>query len=106
MTPVLGAHDRLEELAVLHLNAEAGNGCALHDEVDRLAHPALAPEQVWAAFEDLVEAVRLRDGINDQIVRWDEVDDELTGPDRSEAAFQIACQRVDAALQRLLPGAP
>lgn len=56
-------------------------------------------------WEDYVEAVRERDGVATGVIHWSEVEPALVGPDRSEQAHQIACQRFDDALAALI-GAP
>ena len=92
---------RLEDLAVAWLNEQWTTAC----EVELTGLVAVGPaEETWALFGDLTEAVRLRNGLNDATVHWSEVNAALTGFDRSEAAWQIACQRADAAAHALLNG--
>jgi hypothetical protein len=92
---------RLEDLAVRHLNGEWTTAC----EIELTGLVAIRPaEETWGLFEDLTEAVRLRAGLNDSTVHWSEVNDRLTGSDRSYDAWQIACQRADEAARALLNG--
>ncbi|WP_214103168.1 hypothetical protein [Acrocarpospora catenulata] len=52
-----------------------------------------SPSPGSASVEEVLEALH-----------WSEVDDELTGPDRSEVAHDIACGRVTDAARVLLCG--
>lgn len=70
----------------------------------RLVHFSHDNESMWEAFEDFTQAVRLREGVATGALHWSEVDDSLTGPDRSEAAHDIACDRVTDAARVLLCG--
>jgi hypothetical protein len=92
---------RLEDLAVAWLNEQWTTAC----EIELTSLAAIGPaEETWQAFEDLCDAVRLRNGLDDPTVHWSEVNDALTGSDRSESAWQIACQRADDAARALLNG--
>ena len=91
----------LEALATAYANDERPKH-EIHQAVDRLAHPALTPAQAWAAFEDLADAVQLRDDVNEGRADWRQVCDEITGPDPSQAAYEIACERVEDAARALL----
>ncbi|MCW2768159.1 MAG: hypothetical protein JWO11_4118 [Nocardioides sp.] len=100
-TVAVTATQRLEDLAALWLNDQ----WATHHETELHTLAGDRPEHhTWSAFEDLAEAVRLRNGLNDGPAHWSEVDDSLTGWDRSTAAWDIACGRVDDAAHTLLNG--
>ncbi|NJP24402.1 hypothetical protein FLW53_09340 [Microbispora sp. SCL1-1] len=96
------AAERLEDLAVRYLNED----WTTSDETElyHFAHHDRAEEAIWALFEDLAEAVRLRNGVGDGTVHWSAVCDELTGWDPSEAAWEIAQERVDELTYSLLFG--
>jgi hypothetical protein len=98
------ARTRLEDLARLWLHQEWTD--ALTRELWASFHPGLEEARAWAVFEDLVEAIRLRDGVNDGTVHWREVCPKLTGPNYSEDAYEIASGLVDDALQLLIHGRP
>jgi hypothetical protein len=89
------AAEELEELAVAYVNGEQDSH-EIQARVDKLAHPSHKPEQVWAAFEDLCEHVRLIGA------DWRDVDDQLTGDDRGEKAAVIVRERIADAIRAIL----
>jgi hypothetical protein len=94
----------LEDLARLRLDGEWTD--ASTRELLALTHRDLDGEQAWQVFEDLAEAVRLRDGVGEGRIHWREVCPALTGPNFSDDAYDIACGLVDNALQLLVHGRP
>ncbi len=96
------AAERLEDLAARWLNDDWT--VSRETELYAIAHRDRAEEAIWALFEDLCESVRLRNGVNDGTVHWSAVCDELTGWDPSEAAWEIAQERVDDFTYSLLFG--
>lgn len=98
------ARTRLEDLARLWLHEEWTD--ALTRELWASFPPDLDEEHAWRTFEDLAEAIRLRDGVNEGRIHWREVCPALTGPNYSLDAYEIACGLVDDALELLLHGRP
>ena len=98
--PDVAADTDLETLAELYLSEEIDEFSA-HLILLRLTPPQDEHTR-WRRFEDLCEALRRRQAAEDG--DWREVCDELTGWDRSEAAFEIAQGEVDDAVNALLKG--
>lgn len=73
-------------------------------ELRAVAHPSLGEQQVWRVFLDFVEWVRIRDGLEDGKVHWERVFPELTGPEPTAAAYDLACDLADDELHFLLRG--
>lgn len=73
-------------------------------ELLAVAHPSLGEQQVWRVFLDFAEWVRIRDGLEDGKVHWERVFPELTGPEPTAAAYDLACDLVDDELHFLLRG--
>ncbi len=100
-TAVLTAADRLEALAETHL---AGDWTAEHEaELFELAAvPGRSRAATWAAWEEYVRLVDLRDGVGDGRTHWREVDPDITAPEPSAVAYEIACHQVEDAACVLL----
>jgi len=73
-------------------------------EVFRLAHPTVPRSRVWPLFVDLAEQVELYDRFNDGRAHWSDINNEITGLDRSEQAADEITIRVDAAARALIDG--
>lgn len=98
------AGSRLEEPATLWLNEEWDT--ARTRELWAMFHPDLEQARAWAVFQDLAEAIRLRDGVGEGRIHWAKVCPKLTGIDRSADAYDIACGLVEDATHLLLHGRP
>jgi hypothetical protein len=73
-------------------------------EIARYACPALTEDELALAWEDLCEAVRVRDGLASGYITWAEVQPDLTCSGRQEEALQMACAEADEARDRLQHG--
>lgn len=73
-------------------------------ELRAVAHPDLDDQQAWQAFQDLAEFIRIRDGLEEGTVHWERVFSELTGPEPSLHAYDLACELVEHELHLLLHG--
>lgn len=73
-----------------------------------LTHPSLTGWDLDEAWDTLQGDLALLDGLNSAHgaveCHWSDVNDELTGPDRTEAARDEMEQRVGGALDRLIRG--
>ena len=100
IAPALDAEQRVQTLAELYIN---GQWTAQHEtELYTIAHRSRAYHQTWALFEDLADAIRLREDVGEGRAHWDEVEPDLTCADRSDVAHQIMCGRVDDAVHALI----
>lgn len=93
-TTVTTAAEELLRLAEAYVNEELP-AWEIHQAVDRLADPTLAPAKVWAAFQDLTDALDLQDDLDGGRIDWTSVDDELTDP---AAAHDVLAERIQDAL--------
>jgi hypothetical protein len=102
-TVALSAADRLAELADVRLG---GDWTDVHEaELYTLAHiPGRSRAATWAAWEEYTRLVDLRDSVADDGARWREVDPDITGPEPSSVAYEIACHQVEDAACVLLGG--
>lgn len=91
----------LERLAEAYNNDELPTW-EVHQAVDRIAHPALTPDQAWAAFQDLAQAIDDRQRLADGRADWTAIDPALTGPGQADAAADIVDQRIHHATRALL----
>jgi hypothetical protein len=66
--------------------------------------PHLSEERRWEAFEELIEAVALKDSVLLGFTHWCEVVPDATGVDRDGQAADQAQVRVDLALDELAGG--
>jgi hypothetical protein len=102
-TTTLGGtlRDLLERLAYQVLN---GNICDDHlpAVLDQLG--ALCLTDRMACFEELIDAIVLRDGLERGEIHWCQVIPEATGRERDQQALDAACIRVDDALAALVGG--
>jgi hypothetical protein len=83
------------------LLAEERTPYDVHRTVDALVGAGRSEASVWALFQDLTDAVRDLDGLNNGTTDWRKVCDDLTGTDLSDAAADIARERVRDALNAL-----
>lgn len=90
----------LERLAEAYLNDELPTW-EVYQAVDRIAHPNLTPTQVWALFEDLVDAINDRQRLADGHTDWQAIDPTLTGPGRADTAADICDERATHAITTL-----
>lgn len=107
MVPTIRA--QLECLATWQINGRLiGNPpCCLAQNLRDLA-PALAGQDdgsVIRAFDELVEAVYVRDGFANNTASWCELIPEATGSDRDDQALKVAQDLVNLTLDALMAGA-
>ncbi len=107
MVPAI--RDQLERLATWQINGclIGKPSCCLARDLRTLA-PALAgqdDETVFLAFDELVEAVYVRDSFADNTASWCELIPEATGTDRDDQALKAAWDLVDLTLDSLMAGA-
>ena len=76
--------------------------------LEDLVGPGLEGWDLEEAFDTLQGDLALLDGLNGAHgaveCHWSDVDENLTGPDRTEAALDVMEQRVGGALDRLVRG--
>jgi hypothetical protein len=76
--------------------------------LEDLAHPSLRGWDLEEAWDTLQGDLALLDGLNCEIwaveCHWADVDENLAGPDRTEAARDVMEQRVGGVLDRLING--
>jgi hypothetical protein len=101
-TLALAAADRLADLADAYLDDRWTP--ELEAELYTLAASGRSRAATWAAWEEYVSWVELRDRVNDDGAAWIEVDPDITGPEPSTTAYQIACGQVEDAACVLLGG--
>jgi hypothetical protein len=106
---VPAARAQLNLLATWHINGRLADRkpCCLARDVRDLA-PALAGQDdatVIRAFDELVEAVYVRDAFAAGTASWCELIPEATGTDRDGQALKAAQDRVDLTLDSLMAGA-
>jgi hypothetical protein len=66
-------------------------------EIARYASPLLSADALADAWDDLCEAVRVRDGLGTGLIHWSEPYPDLTCFDRQDTALQLACEQTDYA---------
>lgn len=98
---------QLERLATWQISGRLADrqSCCLARDVRDLA-PGLAGQDDAAtlrAFDELVEAVYLRDGFANGTVSWCELIPEATGAERDDQALKAAQDLVDCTLAALVP---
>ena len=109
MTLTLTAEDvRRDELKTLARTWHELPSKVRQLRLEDLAHPSLTDWGLDEAWDALQGDLALLDGLNCEIwapeAGWADVNDELTGPDRTEAAREEMEQRVGGALDRLIRG--
>lgn len=92
----------LLQLAEKYLNEEL-DAADVQPVLERLANPKLSPAEAWDAFQDLAAAVERQQDLDNGLIDWTAIDDELTGPGIAETAAEIAEENVNYALKSLLP---
>ena len=107
--PTLTAEDvRRDELKTLARTWHELPSKVRQLRLEDLAHPSLTGWDLEEAFDSLQGDLALLDGLNGAHgaveVHWSDVNDELVGPDRTEAAREEMEQRVGGALDRLIRG--
>ena len=104
MTADVIALPRTEASVAEVLDAMAERDAPLF-EVRPWASASLSEDELALAWEDLREAVRVREGLATGWISWQETAPELTCAGRQETALQMACAEADEALRYLLDGA-
>lgn len=107
LAPASDARERAEELLASLVAVRLDGAWTMqHDaELYELVHPALRSfKDIESAFAELVEATRLRDGLDDGTADWREVEPSLTCTEPSTAAWDIATDRVVEAVTALIGG--
>jgi hypothetical protein len=107
--PTLTAEDvRRDELKTLARTWHEKGSEVRQARLEDLAHPSLRGWDLEEAFDTLQGDLALLDGLNGAHgaveCHWSDVNDELVGPDRTEAALDEMEQRVGGALDRLVRG--
>jgi hypothetical protein len=92
--------ERLAELADARLD---GRWTPEHEaELFTLAASGRSRAETWAAWEEYVRLVDLRDRVADDGSAWREVDPDITGPEPSAIAYEVAVHQVEDAACVLL----
>jgi hypothetical protein len=83
------------------------DGDDIAGQVAALASSALSPEQVTAAWDEVMRWTGKRDGLLDGSVHWTEVfGDDFAGTDPTERAIDQAAAYADEAIRGLVTGDP